>query len=141
MSIPNEAGTRLSVKEKSERRYESLNKIALRFSEQNKEFKDFAEKKWPDEVTGKGEITWRKLETFLKKRFGLSSTPGQYNRYIALNRIAETFARLFIDFKEFSMTSGDHMITWRKLETYLKRKETSEAVELLKIVIESAGGD
>lgn len=133
--VTKEISTPLSPREKSARRYEDLNKIAVAFSELVPEFKEFAEKKW------QGDITWRKLETFLKRKFGMSETPGQYDRYEALNRVADKFALFFEDFKEFAHSSGDqYMITWRKLETHLKRKDPEQAANFLKTVVESGGG-
>jgi hypothetical protein len=57
--------TRLSNQEKSARRYESLTKIAELFAETNEQFKETC---W-EEKEDKYMVTWRKLETFIKRKF------------------------------------------------------------------------
>lgn len=143
----------LTSAEKTRNRNEVLNKITLLFSEQLPEFKAFAEKKW------QGDITWRKFETFLKKKFGLSKVPGEVERYDALTMIAEQFAKENKDFQYFLIIRGEEESeppTWRRLETFLKQqfeaghkilismeeKNNGHQEQKIRIVIESnASGD
>ncbi|RPJ29157.1 MAG: hypothetical protein EHM33_01945 [Chloroflexi bacterium] len=106
----------LTNKEKTQIRNKALNEIAQAFSEHIPEFREFAENKW------QGDITWRKFETYLKKEFGLSRVPGEFDRNQALNIVADLFVKRSKDFQTFVHSGYTHEVTWRKFETYLKNR-------------------